>query len=156
MARYDLETLLKNIKSVIVSDFNTKITEINTEKNDGITLPTFDTNAVVFNMDKKWMNYNPSIMIQTIDNQGISNANTRSKNLIINVALIYSNINIDGENLQWMMLRFQRALEEIFEAKFSSRLFLGRLTIQSLPTLEFTEETKTYNMTGVDLITTFA
>ncbi len=156
MAKYDTETIIRRIKDVIVADFNAKITAINTEKNDSIILSAFDTNAIVINMDKKWMNYNPSIMVSIIDNSGTTQGASRSKNLVVNIALLYTNLNMDGEDLEFLMMRYQRCLEEIFEARFNSGLFLGKLTIQSLPVMEYTEDTKTYKLVGIDLITSYA
>jgi hypothetical protein len=45
MAKYDIEDLLRDVKSFLVSNLNTQIAALNAEKNDGITLKTVDDTA---------------------------------------------------------------------------------------------------------------
>ena len=45
MARFDFEDILDDIKTVLVANLNTKIGLLNTEKNDGISIPTIKDQA---------------------------------------------------------------------------------------------------------------
>jgi hypothetical protein len=61
--KYDLENLLDDIETVLKTNLNTKITQLNTEKSDAIVLRSVPSQAYFFEtLDQRVANYNPFIL----------------------------------------------------------------------------------------------
>jgi len=68
VAKVDLETILADVKATMVAHFNAKLTALNTEKNDGITLLPLDGDAYFLQqLNGKLANWNP-ICVYGCDN----------------------------------------------------------------------------------------
>jgi hypothetical protein len=87
---YDIEGLLTNIETILKANLNTKITAINSEKNDSIVLDSVLDASYQYDMDDKEANYNPFMLIYPIpeDSEGIGPCT--SETIIINVNLIHT------------------------------------------------------------------
>ncbi len=59
---YDLENLLDDVKGIMTTNLNTKISAINSEKGDSTTLLTVDNSAYFLQeLDNTSVNYNPFV-----------------------------------------------------------------------------------------------
>src|SRR5687768_5557582 len=109
---YDIESILVDVQALISANLNAKITAINTEKNDSITLRSIDSSAYFMDMDDQSANFDPIVLyaVTGIDGEGIGPVT--SKIVTINVAIILSD---DGHDMSIIkrMLRYGRALEEV-------------------------------------------
>src|SRR5947209_5598149 len=120
MAKYDVENLLTDIQAYMVANFQAKLTEINNEKADGITLSAPDNNAYFLQtINDKIANYDPFVIY------GIDRATTDSLGLmsvrkwIVSVIIVLADtLEADSANTQIIshkILRYSRALTELFE-----------------------------------------
>jgi len=153
MATYDEESLLSDIETVLKNNLNTRIAAINTEKADSITLATIDSGAYFMDMDDRSANYNPIVVytISSIETESIGHATAR--NIIVNIAII---VNDNGDlSIVKRMLRYGRALREVFEQNFRYIRALDNFKIQSLPVLGFQlrNNSQRYKIVGLDLET---
>ena len=149
--KYDIETFHSDIISLIQTDLPAKLTEISTEKNDGIVLPVVDNTA-----------YLDSIVGQIINNEtfvyhGISNIEHISSgpetemkvSIFVDVIFINDESQYDG-NLLKIGLRYNRALREILDVKNSS-FRSSKLEIKELIPQDFklNDEEEVYKACGV-------
>lgn len=120
MARYDIESLMNSISSIVTTHISAKITSINSEKNDSIVLKDIPSGAVIIqSMDGKQANYNPFIYIGAVDIQGEDTPLTGRCVQKIDVAVLIA-LADEGQDVEiWKRLfRYQRAIREIFEENF--------------------------------------
>jgi hypothetical protein len=148
---YDLESLLTDVETVLKNNLNTKLASIDTEKNDGITLRTVNSNAYhLQTMDQKNANFNPLILYGVDDNdaQPIGPANAHSYN--ISVVLVLADNGSDAAfNVIKRLLRYQRAIKEVFQDNWTILNKATRLKVSELaPDLNSSEE---YKFVGVRL-----
>jgi hypothetical protein len=123
MARVDLEAVCVAIEAFMKQQLNAKIAALNTEKGDSITLSDVPDTAYYFSSFGSEMgNFDPCILygvknIEVIDSQG-------GAAIEKNTVQIYV-IKADNGNdklIARRMLRYQRALKEIFQEKWNSVL----------------------------------
>jgi len=156
MASYDIETLLIDVKEVMTTNLNTKITDINTEKNDTTILSAINAAAYLQDMDDSTAVYDPFVlyMVTNIDSEGIGPATMKTVTVNIAIILVDSSY-LDIINRMW---RYGRALEEIFEEKWKFKRGVCDFKIESLPVLSFQllDESQRYKVVGINLISSFA
>lgn len=154
MARFDEENLLSNLETILKNNLNNKITAINTEKNDTITLAQINSDAYQMDVEDKISNYDPYIIYmiteQTTDKRGPATA----ENIVINIALIVTD---NGSDLSIVkrMLRYRRCLKEVIEDNYR-KISLDEMIIESLPVLSFQKSGSSYSskIVGINIITT--
>lgn len=139
MAKYDIESLLLDIETLLKNNLNNKITAINSEKNDSIVLAQIDSNAYFMqSLDGPEVNYNPFIFygIEAISDEATgANFSFTPMRLSIAVALVMEDSGLDV-NISRRMFRYQRAIKEIFEEGFDSIPEGIKLTVQSQVPIE--------------------
>jgi hypothetical protein len=151
--KYDAEMLLADVRSIVADNFNTKVAAINAEKNDGISLDTLNSSAFFMQqLNGNLANYNP-ICFYSLDNiETVSSGPLASHRFSISVLIIAIDT---GEEVECgvRMLRYLRALEEIFKEKWNENRHGIKLQIQSLVPIPLTElnSTNSYRATGVVL-----
>jgi hypothetical protein len=153
MATYDEESLLVDIETLLKNNLNTRITALNTEKADSITLAQVDSNAYFMDMDDRHANYSPVVIytISGIDTESIASSSLRT--ITINIAII---INDNGDlDIVKRMMRYGRALREVFEMNFKYIRAVSDFKISSLPVLSFQlrNTSERYKIVGLDLET---
>lgn len=152
---YDLENLCDDVKSILTTNLNTKISEINSLKNDSTVLATIDSNAYIFqSMNGAQANMNPFVFYNIADiedNAGIYSQ--VSKKVDIAVAIVVEDQGIDV-NITVRMLRYLRCLEEIFRDNFDSIAQGVKLTVKSLAPIEITLLNSTFNHRAVGVMIT--
>lgn len=122
MARsYGLEEILVDIKAVVYDKLNTKIDEINAEKNDGITLSQVRNEAYILqSLDGSEANFNPFIFYGADDISSESRGPNSSKKYSLFVLIVIAD---DGQdkNISTRMFRYLRAIEEILKENWNNK-----------------------------------
>lgn len=154
---YDAETLLSDIQTVLSDNLNTKITAINTEKNDTITLGSVASGAYFMDMDDHAANFDPIVLysVADVESEGIGPAT--KKVYTVNVCLIL-NDNGQDMNIVKRMLRYGRCLEEVIENNFYQKRAWDDFKIESLPVLGFQKSGTSlrYKIVGLNIISSIA
>ncbi len=157
MAKYDLERLYFDIQTLLANNLNTKLTAINTEKSDTITLKSVDSNAYFLQqLNGKQINYNPFILYgeEKIDSQPLKGASIEQ--VVVSVILVIEDEGEDtGNMMPQRMLRYRRALKEVFQDNFQLIENAAILKIQSLGAVAFEglNSEASYRAIGVNLTT---
>lgn len=136
MPKYDVENLLSDIQSLLTTYLNTKLSEIDTEKNDGITLKQVDSSAYFLQtLDGKAANFDPFILygVDTIESDGRRSATLRKYQISVVIVLADSRSEVTPAA---RMFRYLRALEEVFEEHWAENGNAINLVIQSLEPVE--------------------
>jgi hypothetical protein len=158
MKKYDIESLLKDIEAVLSVNLNAKLTQIDTEKADGITLKPIDSRAYFLQeLNSRVANYNPFILY------GITNIEPRPQVggtaaiFTVNVALVFADHGND-QHIVKKMLRYSRALKECIEEHFYLIKNSINLEVQSLVPGDFQRlnTSENYRVVGVDITATLS
>lgn len=135
MKKYDLETFVKDIETVLKADLNTYIIAINTEKADW-NLSLIDAKAYIFqSLDDKVINFSPCVFyyVDDIVSTGIGPATMEE--ISVEIVVILSDTK-DGKTY-FRLLRYLRALKELFNAKFNAIQSHKKIKIDSLVPIQF-------------------
>lgn len=155
MSNYDLENLCDDVKTILTTNLNTKIAEINSLKNDSTTLATIHSSSYIFqSMNGNQANMNPFVFYNIAnieDNAGVYSQS--ASKIDIAVAILVEDQGIDI-NISTRMLRYLRCLEEIFRENFDSITQGIKLTIKSLAPIEITLLNSTFNHRAVGVMIT--
>jgi len=150
MARYDLESLLSDLKAVCVANLNTKLTSIATEKGDSVSVPAINDAAYFFQiLDFTAAGVWPVFLYYgaedpTADSVG---AHTAEDYNIFFVVVMRDTA--DGELMNTKMLRYSRALKEIFEQAFVENKIRVRISVTSITPLAIGDSETTFRSVGV-------
>lgn len=159
MARYDIETLLYEIKDFVSNNLNTKLQAITTEKGDSVTIPDIPAAAyAVQSVDDKIMNFPSWVLIETFDIRTVGTGPSTSKDYAILVMVVVGGTQNQGDQVR-KVLRYGRALEEIFEQNYDKVSSLKlKLKVESIPPQDYTNlnGTKRFRTIGVILSGTIA
>lgn len=157
VAKYDVETLVSDIETLIKNNIGAKITAINSEKSDSITLKTPPANAFFPDLDDKAANYDPIILTAEANIQTDGIGPNTAEIVTVNVTLLL-NDNSQDLFIQKRMQRYRRVLKEIIEDNFFYKRGHGQLRIESLPILDFIRQDRSlrYKVTGINVISQFA
>lgn len=152
--KYDLEQILADIKTTLLSDFNTKLTAITTEKNDSISLPSIAAEAYCLqSLNKLMLNYNPFIWygVGNIVAQGLGPLT--KKDYTLSVVVIHQDFDQD-DKLQNRMFRYARALEEVFSENWIIQNRI-KCRIEEVPPSFFKMQNsnKDYIASGINIFT---
>ncbi|MCK5608287.1 hypothetical protein KAR91_40775 [Candidatus Pacearchaeota archaeon] len=136
MARYDFENILDNVDGIITSKLNTKITSINTEKDDGITVSAINNNAhFLQTLDERVANFDP-FLVYGIDNiEADADYNRVTEKILIAVTIVMAD---NGKTeVNRILFRYSRALKEIFLENWQSIGIGNRFKISALAPVPF-------------------
>lgn len=130
--QYDLENLASDLEAVMKNFLNTKLASLDAEKADGMSLLPLDNQAYFFaTLDGKEANFNPFIVYGIDDIATDSVGPTTANTVTFNFAIVLIDEGMDLAIVN-RMLRYQRALREIFEENWSQSRNGIKLKIQSL------------------------
>lgn len=135
MKRYDIESFLKDVESILKAEINNKINEINTEKGD-FNLDLVDDKAYIYqSMNEEITNFNPTIFyyLDDIRSEGIDSAT--SEEVVVEVVVILTDTQ-DG-NTQHKLLRYLRVLKELFNTHFNKVHYSKKVIVESLVPIPF-------------------
>lgn len=135
--KFDIECFLDNLLVFLKANLNTKLAAIDAEKGGAIVTPLIDDNAYVFqSLDEMPVNFDPILFYGVSDVKSKSVHSATAKQYFIEVSVIktVSEVKTIGKQL----LRYQRALEEIFEENsFKINNVRQKTEISSLQPISF-------------------
>jgi hypothetical protein len=156
MARYDLEMLLDDVSKVIKDNLNTKLTEIDTRKNDGITLAQVDAAAYCTEgLSGGGLNFNPFVMVSIAELEEIGTIGAVAERPTVSAMIVVAD-NGNDPVLWRKMHRYMLALKELFEHNFSKNRLGLKFEITRLLPVQVKRESRVYQVTGVSLTATLA
>ncbi len=132
MSQTDAETVARAIETYLKANLNTFITNLNTEKNDSITLKTISTDAYFFqSLNEKVANYDPYFLLHLDNIGGVGIRGATSQIFNFSCGIIVAD---RGEDLfiGYRMLRYGRVLTDIFNDGYGKILKHVNFTVQSL------------------------
>lgn len=135
-AKVDIEVILERIKTIFSNNLSAKITEINSDKNDGRTLASVNSGAYdILGMNTSVKNWNPFISIW-INNlpESTGQGFFVAQELIIDVVLVIQDEGNDT-GLYKSLLRYMKALKEVAQENWRDSELPGMVSVQSLEPL---------------------
>lgn len=152
--RYDLESLLYDIETMLKAKLDTEIDAVETEKNDGLLLPNIGQNAyAVQTLDNQTMNYEQFVFLGVTDIRTNGNGPGTSKDYGVVVMIVSGGKPNQLQNIK-RMFRYGRALETVFEKNWD-RIGSHRIKfkIESIPPQDYQNlnGTKMFQAVGVVL-----
>lgn len=139
---YDIELFISDIKKLLINDLNTKIAEINTEKNtmtdeteDNFSIALIPDGGVYFQQLPDLNSYQHFVMFGLADIQILEAQNDghiQKVSLFVEVVLVDAG-DVQNESQIFKLLRYMRSLQELFIDNFDKIRGFGKLTVDSLP-----------------------
>ena len=152
---YDLESLMSDVKTIMVDNLNTKINDLNSEKSDSTTLLTVD-NAAYFlqELDSTTINYNPFVFYTCEEIDGTGFGPNTPQEFLINCILILADQSAYSD-IPIRMFRYLRAFKEIFEENFSIKSNSNFISINQITPVPLTSlnEQQDFRATGIQIRT---
>ena len=152
---YDLENLLDDVKGIMTTNLNTKISAINSEKSDTTTLLTVDNSAYFLQeLDNTSVNYNPFVFYNCEEIEGTGLGPLTPQEFLINCIIVVADQSAQGD-LPIRMFRYLRCFKEIFEENFSIKANANFISINLLTPIPLTSlnETHEFRATGIQIKT---
>lgn len=151
--KYDLESLLDDVKTVMTNNFNTVAAAINTEKNDGLTLYGLEAEAFFLQqLNGKMQNWKLCCLYGVDEIENFPNGPDVSCKFKLSVVLIVTD---NGEEVECgkRMFRYSRALQETFRRGWVSNRGGVKLSVTSLVPIALPQlnSSETYRAVGVEL-----
>lgn len=148
MAKYDLESLLNDIEATLKAKLNTRIGVVEAEKTglgSPVGLPLVDDPNGFFKQtwDDRILNQNPAVFygIQTIDAAGsIESATAQYVTIFVEIVLTDGR---NDKNTVTRLLRYTRAVREIFEEAFAILDAGSAIKIETVAPVSFRLDTDT-------------
>ena len=153
--KYDSEKFVNDVTSYMKQHLNTYIDNINLEKDDGMIINSIADEAYIFQtLDDKVVNHSPCVFyyIDDIVSEGIGPET--SEQVMLDIVIIMSDPK-DG-SLAFRLLRYLRALKELFNEGFNSLNYSKKINIESLVPVSFALQNSSdyVHAIGVRLTTT--
>lgn len=138
MARYDIENFLSDLVATCKAKLNTKIADINAEKGDAITVATVPDEAYFFQaLNKAKAAPYPVFMFYGLEDpetDGLGPYTSESYEIYF---IVVVKDTAENEIYLTKLLRYARALKEIFEQNFSKNPWGIKLKVSSLSPVGF-------------------
>lgn len=146
----DEEHFVLKLVDIIKDNLNTKITTINTRKDDGITLDQVDDNAYYYQtFGQEIPSYDPVVIFSVGSEYGETAGGSTDESISIAVQMVIADkINANSQTLYKTIVRYRRALKEILSENYSA--FHGFQMI-ALPDTGFLVKNQLYFAFGVGL-----
>jgi hypothetical protein len=144
----DEEFWVTKVFDLLKSNLNTKITAINAEKADTITLNTVNADAYYYmTFGNELPNYIPCVVFAVDVDEASTNGAEISENVKIMIQLVVSDeMNSDPINIYKMLSRYRRALKDVFSSNCRD---FHKLEIVKLPDTPFMVGSMTYHTVGI-------
>ena len=154
MAKFDIETYLLAIETYMKANLNTYIGNLNTEKNDSITLSTVSNDAYFLQtLNDRVANFDPYILLAIDDIQGQGIGPGVVKTLVFTAVIVVADQSMDlliGRR----MLRYGRVLEDLFNDGFGKIIQGATFKINSLVPIAITSVNSNdpFRAIGVEIV----
>lgn len=131
--KYDLEQLLSDLKAVCITNLNTKLAAITTEKGDSLSLPTISSDAYFFQrLDKNRVGPFKAFLFYAVEDPNADGIGPHTlEEYLINFIVALKDT-ADGEDFTTRLLRYSRALKEIFETACTQNKVRTKIVVSSL------------------------
>jgi len=131
MARYDIEQLLRDVDAYLKAKLPAKITALNSEKNNTISLAQFESGAFfVQSMDRALAAY-PRFIFTGLNDVGATPAGPNvAQRCEIHVMVCTSEMG--DPSIVWRLFRYQRAIFEVLAEGFSQLKSGMNITVKSM------------------------
>lgn len=134
--KYDTERLLDDLLAIMKSNLNTKISEIQAEKDTllgagNFAVPLIDDNAWFDSLDDKTVNFDPYVYYGVNDNNVIELAGAESSEVQVFFTVVLHYNGSDASMFR-KMLRYIRALQEVVGANFDAISCASNLTVSTV------------------------
>ncbi len=137
MARFDVESFGDYFLALIQSKLSAKIAAINAEKNDGITLETFDSAQYVDDMNGEVVNYASFIFYGFPEVSTIMNPNGDfALEVTMSFEIVFQGTEI-GPVVSKKILRYSRALAEIICENIRENAQIQSVSVELLSPVTF-------------------
>lgn len=134
--RYDIESVMDDIKAFLQANLNTKITAMNTEKNDTITLSSISNNAYFFQtLGEDIANFNPFILYGVNEIGGKNNLQSAVDMDFTGHIVVVLTDGGNDPNIIRRLFRYQRCLIDLFENNWSKISKIGSIKVSGLAPL---------------------
>lgn len=151
-AKYDIETFINEVISVIQAGLPTKISDINTEKGDSL-LVTIPNGDYFNNIMQQVLNINQFIYYPIVDIVTDANGPNTAITVTLQVSVIFDNTN--GSATIEKVLRYSRALREVVQENFKPSGSASRLKITEFAPQEIQlNEGSDFKMGGIHITAT--
>jgi hypothetical protein len=153
MAKVDAELFLSRIEALLKADLNSKIEAITTEKGDSLELQPIQSEAFFFQtLGERAVNYNPFVLYAIVDGQDEGMGPMTRENWVAEVVILVVDGGQDGA-IGKRILRYRRALKEVFQDNWDKIGFGLKLRVKSLSpvSLQLANSDETYKMVGVQI-----
>ena len=133
MARYDLESLITDLKAICQANLNAKLTAIDAEKADGLTSFQIPTTAYLFqDLRQESIAPHKAIMFFGVDDPESNGIGPATLERVEIYFIVICQRLPDALEYHTRLLRYMRALKEIFEENWHKIPNANRFTISSL------------------------
>jgi hypothetical protein len=134
--KYDLERLLGDLLSIVKTNLNTKLNEIQAEKTTllgaaNFAVPPIAEGAWFDTLDDKTVNFDPYVYFGVNDNTVIELASAETSEFAIFFTVVLHNNNEDA-NVYKKMLRYIRALQEVVSENFDRIPEVARFQVRTV------------------------
>lgn len=151
MAKYDLEALLADVEALLKTKLNDKLDAIATDKNDGITCPHIDATLgyIQQSLDARVMNLAQFVFYGVENITTIAIKGGSANQYTLDILVLVSDDGGDKDKLK-KLLRYQRALKEIFEENYGA-FPSGQMTVTSgIPQdIKLIDSSNSYRVIGI-------
>lgn len=144
---YDIEALMFELQDMLKLKLNPMITQIATEKNDGISPRLIGANAwAVQSLDEKVMNYDDYVFLLCEQMDADGRGPVTAEKYTISVVIVSAQVN--SENHVNKMFRYLKALKQTIEKNWDSfnsnkiKFSIQQYPPQDLPALNSTKQSK--------------
>lgn len=154
MSKIDFETILDEVKAVMTENLNARITAITAEKGAGVSLRAIDAQAYFLQtLDQRPAMFDPFVFYGISDIKGDGGHSGTPMKITMFCIIICADNGEDDQTAR-RMLRYQRALREIFEENFDLPESSVKLSVSSLVPVEVTllNTTQSHRAIGVELV----
>jgi len=136
--KYDVEKFCADLKTVLAANMNAKLLQIDAEKADAITLKPVDANAYFFQeLNGNTANYDPYVLYSIEDMGSTGLGPVTVERPVVHFVVVLADTGQDATGIAARMLRYQRALKEIFEEHWAENGNGIKLEISSMVPVQF-------------------
>lgn len=138
MARFDLELLLNDLKAVAVDNLATKLLAIATEKGDGVVTDPVPTDAYFFQvLHTNAVGNRPVFLYYGAEDPAANPLGPHTAEDYSIFFVVCLRRSAEGEIFETKLLRYCRALKEIFETAFTQNKIRTKILVTSITPTNF-------------------
>lgn len=151
--QYDIETFRDDILAIVQANLGTKITAINAEKNDGITITDIASENYYNDMSDQVFNISPFILYYLVNLESKTIGAMTQTLITMQMSVVFDNTN--QVNTESKVLRYSRCLKEVIQENFKKSASASALNIeQFLPVDLRLNQGSDFKMGGIHVTAT--